>query len=973
MPNVDYFHQRAEVNPMIYAYSDVQYPGCLKVGYSGVDVDRRVAQQYPTVRPDGKKPYRIVMRESAMYRDGGCFMDPAVHDELRRRKVRQLKGEWFRCDVEQVRAAVVAVQNRTHNDENRTETFGMRPEQARAVEMTRAFFQKWDAECSDQTHKFLWNAKMRFGKTFAAYQLAKQMRFQRVLILTFKPAVQSAWRDDLLHHVDFEGWQFISEGTDTGHIDEQYHHADKRRPIVCFGSFQDFMGVSKSGGIKAKNEWVHEINWDLVIFDEYHFGAWREEAKALFEEENDEEFENDYDEKRMNKYDRDLAYDEKMLPITANHYLYLSGTPFRALNTGEFLEDQIFSWTYSDEQKCKAEWRGTNNPYAALPQMILMTYRLPQEIQKIAEGGEFNEFDLNVFFKAEGEGENARFMHEEYVQKWLDLIRGDYKEHSIDELKMGATKPALPFSDIRLLSILNHTLWFMPDVASCFAMRNLMRKKNNKFYHDYAINVCAGTGAGNGAAALPPVLDSMNCDLHDCTKEMNPLCTKTITLSCGKLTTGVTVRPWTGILMLRNCKSPETYFQAAFRVQSPWTVKKDDGTDEILKNLCYIFDFALNRALRQVSEYSCQLNTGNLNHERKIEAFIRFLPVLAYDGSGMTTVDAAQILDLASNGVSGAMLAKRWQSALLVNVDNFTLSKILANPTALEALMKIEGFRSLNKDIELIINKTRDVKKAKKTAEDERTPKAKKEITAEEKEIKSKRKEIQEKLIKFATRIPIFMYLSEYREETLKDVITQLEPMLFQRVTGLMVKDFDLLCSMGVFNDSLMNEAVFQFWRYENASLQYAGVNRHAHESHIGGFSTILTRNEYEKLDHLLGISMNEKAFTPAINHREIETPIQIQSQTSSNVPKKQFKQHTHSSETNHVSGTSQTSLSNEKLKHAPLHETDAPFVGQTLVHQVLGKGVVTKIQGEKVSLVFGKIEKTFIYKIALSKGILRC
>lgn len=265
------------------------------------------------------------------------------------------------------------------------------------------------------------------------------------------------------------------------------------------------------------------------------------------------------------------------------------------------------------------------------------------------------------------------------------------------------------------------------------------------------------------------------------------------------------------------------------------------------------------------------------------------------------------------------------------------------------------------------------VKKAKKTGEDERTPKAKKEISAEEKEIKSKRKEIQEKLIKFATRIPIFMYLSEYREETLKDVITQLEPMLFQRVTGLMVKDFDLLCSMGVFNDSLMNEAVFQFWRYENASLQYAGVNRHAHESHIGGFSTILTRNEYEKLDHLLGISMNEKAFTPAINHREIETPIQIQSQTPSNVPKKQFKQHTHSSETNHVSSTSQTSLSNEKLKHAPLHETDAPFVGQTLVHQVLGKGVVTKIQGEKVSLVFGKIEKTFIYKIALSKGILRC
>ena len=861
MPGIDYFPQRAVVNPMIYAYSDPQYPGCLKVGYSGVDVDKRVAQQYPTARPDGKKPYQIVLRESAMYRDGGCFMDYAVHEELKRRNVKRSNGEWFRCDVNEVRAAVVAVRNHTQNVENRTETFGMRPEQSRAVEMTRAFFQKWDAECSDQTHKFLWNAKMRFGKTFAAYQLAKQMRFHRVLILTFKPAVQSAWRDDLLHHVDFEGWQFISEGMDNARIDEQYKQADKRRPIVCFGSFQDFMGVSKSGGIKAKNEWVHTINWDLVIFDEYHFGAWREDAKALFEEENDEAFEEDYDEKRLSKYDRDLAYDEKMLPITANHYLYLSGTPFRALNSGEFLEDQIFNWTYSDEQKCKSEWRGSHNPYEALPQMILMTYRLPHEIQKIAEGGEFNEFDLNVFFKANGDGVNARFVHEEYVQKWLDLIRGDYKERRVDELKLGTSKPALPFSDIRLLSVLNHTLWFMPDVASCWAMRNLMMKKHNKFYHDYAINVCAGASAGNGVAALPPVLDSMNCDLHDCTKEMNPLLTKTITLSCGKLTTGVTVKPWTGILMLRNCKSPETYFQAAFRVQSPWTVKKDDGTEEILKHVCYIFDFALNRALKQVSEYSCQLNTDNINHERKIGEFIRFLPVLAYDGSGMTPVDAAQILDLASNGVSGAMLAKRWQSALLVNVDNTTLSKILANEQALAALMKIEGFRSLNKDIELIINKTRDVKKAKGNSDDIKEPKAKKELTAAEKEIKSKRKEIQEKLIKFATRIPIFMYLSEYREETLKDVITQLEPRLFQRVTGLTVKDFDLLCSIGVFNDSLMNEAVFQFWRYENASLIYAGVNRHAHERHVGGFSTILTREEYEKLENLLGVSMQEAAF----------------------------------------------------------------------------------------------------------------
>ncbi|MDY4535079.1 MAG: hypothetical protein SPD98_07515 [Tractidigestivibacter sp.] len=245
-----------------------------------------------------------------------------------------------------------------------------------------------------------------------------------------------------------------------------------------------------------------------------------------------------------------------------------------------------------------------------------------------------------------------------------------------------------------------------------------------------------------------------------------------------------------------------------------------------------------------MSNYSCRLKVDeNVGPEQKVGEFINFLPVLAYDGSAMRPVSAADILDIAMAGTSATLLARRWESALLVNVDNDTLRRILNNEDALNALMSIEGFRALNADIETIINRSEAIKKAKREKE-ELTPKEKKEISAEEKELKSKRKQIQEKLVKFATRISVLMYLTDYREETLKDVITQLEPGLFKKVTGLTVQDFELLVSLGVFNDALMNDAVYKFRRYEDSSLSYAGVNRHEGES-VGLFDTTLTDFEY--------------------------------------------------------------------------------------------------------------------------------
>jgi hypothetical protein len=201
---------------------------------------------------------------------------------------------------------------------------------------------------------------------------------------------------------------------------------------------------------------------------------------------------------------------------------------------------------------------------------------------------------------------------------------------------------------------------------------------------------------------------------------------------------------------------------------------------------------------------------------------------------------------MAMSGTTATLLARRWESALLVNVDNNTLTRLMANEEAMKALMNIEGFRNLNQDIETIINKSESVKKAKKEANDkELTKKQKKELTDQEKEFKSKRKQIQEKLIKFATRIPVFMYLTDYRERSLKDVITQLEPGLFKKVTALTVKDFELLVSLGLFNSALMNDAVIKFKRYEDASLAYIGINKHEGQD-IGLWSTVLPRKEYE-------------------------------------------------------------------------------------------------------------------------------
>jgi hypothetical protein len=684
---------------------------------------------------------------------------------------------------------------------------------------------------------------MRFGKTFTAYQLAKKLGAKRVLVLTFKPAVEDAWQTDLESHVDFDGWQYLSRasGGDPSEV-------SNKKPLVFFGSFQDLLGTDSVGKIKAKNEWLHTMNWDLVVFDEYHFGAWRETAKELFEGEDEvvakKEAKLEYA-AGLEGVNEDLTVlsekEAAFLPITTKAYLYLSGTPFRALSSGEFIEEQIFNWTYTDEQRAKetfaTEQPGKRNPYGALPQMRLLTYQMPEELLAIASGGEFDEFDLNAFFDATGRGVLVEFKHKSDVQKWLDIIRGGYAPRAVEHLKTGS-RPPFPYSDVRLLPYLQHSFWFLPNVAACHAMANLLAERHNVFWNDYQVVVAAGATAGIGLEALPPVRRAIRGGYD----------TKTITLSCGKLTTGVTVPQWSSILMLRNLKSPESYFQAAFRVQSPWSIKNPNGDnpneEEILKPICFVFDFAPTRALRQLSEYGIGLSPGESNPENAVRDLVSFLPVLAYDGANMTQIDAGGILDIAMSGTSATLLARKWESALLVNVDNDTLRRIMDNPEAMAAVERIEGWRALGDNIlETIINKSDKIKDLKKKAKDgELTKKEKQELSDEEREFKSKRKMVQEKLIKFATRIPAFMYLTDFRENTLQDVITKIETGLFETVTGLTVKDFHLLVGLKVFNTEQMNQAVFAFRRYEDASLRYTGLESHEGLTHYGLYDTVVAR-----------------------------------------------------------------------------------------------------------------------------------
>lgn len=781
--------------------------GLLKVGQTTKATAReRIKQQLGTAYPN-LTGVTILLDEPAARDDGSQFTDHDVHHALDAAGIRRDGGEWFAATLDEVKAAIVSVRNGTKFSSTRTNDFSMRPEQEEAVALTAGYFMSRMADDPAKAPKFLWNAKMRFGKTFTSYQLAREMGWRRVLVLTFKPAVQTAWRDDLLGHADFEGWQFVDRSTP---LAKREALADGHEPLVWFASFQDLAGRDEHGQIKAHNEAIHLTEWDCIVIDEYHFGAWRDTARELYDPEDSDLAENEEPEEQITEED---------LGLTAAHYLYLSGTPFRAITNGEFTEDQVFNWTYPDEQQAKAEWDDADgpNPYLDLPGMELYCYDMGDPASGWAADGEYNAFSLSEYFKATKVERSSRstapgayaFEEPSRVSEFLNMLRGKLS----DQMKMqvlAGNKAPFPYEAPVFAAAVRHTVWYMPDVASCFAMRDLLAQ--HPAFRDYEVVVAAGSGAGQGAAAKPPV---------DHAIQAADLAGKpgSITLSCGKLMTGVTVPQWGAILMLRSLKSPESYFQAAFRVQSPWRARDEDGAVVVRKPTCYVFEFDPNRALSLVAEYGIRLSsTGDQTPSQAVRQLLDYLPIYAFSGGSMLKLDVDAVLDWATAGIGATALAQRWNSPLLVNVNEHTLAAVLKHPGLLETLEQIEDFRALVNNAGQVVTSTKLLKKAKREQGGQLTSEQKK----AQSETAKQRKEIREKLQKFLAKIPVFMYVTDFREEALKHVIESLDTALFERVTGLTIGDFKLLSDLGLFNAQHMNHAIYQFRSFERASLCYA-------------------------------------------------------------------------------------------------------------------------------------------------------
>ncbi|MBU6244718.1 MAG: restriction endonuclease [Actinomycetales bacterium] len=821
--------------------------GRYKIGYTGRPDPRvRIKEQTGTVYPEGDGIV-VHLDEPAVKEGGSAFSDHDVHRVLDDAGV-QRKQEVVEATLDEIRAAIAAVRAGRPYDPGRTADFALRPEQVAAVEQTARYF----LEHAQDPHppRFLWNAKMRFGKTITAYQLARRMGWKRVLVLTYKPAVRNSWRDDLVTHVDFADWIFA----------DRDHPVDPStpNPVAWFASFQDLLGTNADGDVKDHNVDLHLIDWDCIVLDEYHFGAWQGAAKEVTSPttsaaqtaeaehkavEADAEHADEiidlveagtprlYSGVPSDGLDADL--DAAQLALSSKHYLYLSGTPFRALTEGEFNEDAIYNWTYPDEQYAKEQWTADpgrdpdRNPYRELPQMQMFTYALSEVASMEIDQGADGLFDLSGFFEARKVGTEYHFTDEERVKEFLNMLRGRLSQTATEKL-LNNFKPPFPYADERFADAVQHAVWFLPTVASAHAMKAALEA--HPYFRDYLVHVAAGNSAKMGAEAKGPV-DEMLAKAAKLGKQ-------TITLSVGKLMTGVTIPQWGAILILRSLKSPESYFQAAFRVQSPWVTRNEDGTRTVNKDTCFVFDFDPNRALTLIYQYGTKLAGGSSKTApaEVIGELIEYLPIFAFDGGRMDPVDVNAVMDWGTIGAGAAMLAKRWGSPRLIDLSEAVLTKLLADTDLVARLEQMEDFRNLTQDATRIIahsKKLREAKKSKGSGGDSEPEDP--EVTAARKAKRDQVNTLRSKLLKFVQTVPVFMYLTDYREQALVDVITSLDTQLFERVTGLTLQDFHKLADVGVFHPAHMNEAIWQFRLFERASLDYLGIAPREPDAHKFG------------------------------------------------------------------------------------------------------------------------------------------
>lgn len=642
------------VYPQIYAYTlptEKEDLGWIKIGYTErKNVDDRIKEQTHTAAI--RLTYSKLWSEPAKFtKNEGWFKDKQFHSYLRRyKKVSQRQGtEWFYYDGHPQKSHQDFMDFRNNQKSQIKEqlTYQLRPEQVAAVHQTL------DYAHNHPNSEFLWNAKPRFGKTLTTYDLARKLDAKTVLVVTNRPAVANSWFDDFEKFIAWQtNYAFISTN-DTlkdrpvltkDEFNNELFSGSKKDKMITFISLQDLKGAISFGGNYDKLKWVKDLHWDLLVIDESHEG--------------------------VDTFKTDIAFDN----INRDFTLNLSGTPFKAVASGKFKKNQIYNWTYADEQQAKANWHDSekNNPYRSLPKLNLFSYQMsPMITDDVNQGAQINgdnidyAFDLNEFFATK---QNGHFIHEMDIKKWLDTLTHNEK---------------YPFSTKELRNKLKHTFWLLNRVASAKALEKLL--KEHPVFKDYEIILAAGDGHGFDDD------QTINEKSLDRVKREIKKNDKTITLSVGQLTTGVTIPEWTAVLVLSNLKSPSQYMQAAFRAQNPWEHMVNGQVYQ--KENAYVFDFAPERTLTIYDEFandlSKQTSNGNgttKDREKNIGRLLNFFPVIAEDNQGkMVELSVNQVLTIPRAIKAQEVVRRGFMSNLLFA----NISGIFASAGAREILEQL--------------------------------------------------------------------------------------------------------------------------------------------------------------------------------------------------------------------------------------------------------------------------------------------
>lgn len=684
------------VYPQVYSYTLPDEPdneGSQKIGYTErKDVDSRIHEQVNTAAKHHR--YTKLWSGPAFFSDQPPkdFTDKLFHKFLIKNGVENrldLGKEWFYFNGAPDKSKQLFDTFRQQGFAALQQTgekiaYELRSEQEAAVNQAVDYFK------SHENGEFLWNAKPRFGKTLASYDLAKQLNAQKVLIVTNRPAIANSWFDDFEKFID--GYYFISDTESLADrkslTREQYNAIDGlEKPMITFLSLQDLKGSKFFGGSHNKLKWVADLEWDLLVIDEAHEGVDTGRTDAAFE------------------------------IVRRQNTLHLSGTPFKALANQKFAKEAIFNWTYLDEQKVKSSELndpaiGDSGPHVDLPDLRLYTYRISQMIAaEVNEGVEIDDevrdyaFDLNEFFATK----NQKYIHEEDVREFLRKL---------------STNSKYPFSTPKLRDELRHTFWYVGNrVDSVKALEQLLRE--DEVFKDYKVVVAAGDGKSFNEEESDFKGNEKSYDKVKKAIAQNP---KTITLSCGQLTTGVTVKEWSAVLMLTDIKTPSLYMQAAFRAQNPHRFIENDELKA--KKSAYLFDFAPTRVLEIYDDFANALNpkaaSGEITEsERKdnIKELLNYFPVISEDVDGkMVELDAEKVLTFPNALAATEIVQARFMTNLLFN-DN--IKGVFHFPQEVEDIldkMPVEkNKRAESSKQSLDLDEARKVEQSKQTKINENT------------------------------------------------------------------------------------------------------------------------------------------------------------------------------------------------------------------------------------------------------------